>query len=250
MQTSGFPVKHFTKSNREESETFVMANTSEIIPIPSATVILLRDGRAGLETLLLRRNSRIAFHGGAWVFPGGRIDPEDYPVDRRQDDLAAACQAAVREAQEEAGLAVALDSLAWISHWTTPVGRPERYATWFFVAAAGSEAVQIDGSEIHDHRWMQPEHALAAQRTQEIELPPPTFVTLTKLLTYRSTSDALADLARKEPEVFTPRYHKVDGGACTLYAEDAGYETGELHHSGRRHRLWMVESGWRYENTL
>jgi len=227
-----------------------MANTSEIIPIPSATVILLRDGNAGLETLLLRRNSRIAFHGGAWVFPGGRIDPEDYPSGRPHDDLIAARSAAVREAREEAGLAVALDSLAWIAHWTTPVGRPERYSTWFFVAAAGSEAVQIDGSEIHDHRWMRPEHALGAQRTQEIELPPPTFVTLTKLRAYPSVSTALTDLARKEPEIFTPRYHKVDGGACTLYVEDAGYETGELHHSGRRHRLWMVDSGWRYENIV
>jgi 8-oxo-dGTP pyrophosphatase MutT (NUDIX family) len=227
-----------------------MANTSAVIPIPSATVILLRDASAGLETLLLRRNSRIAFHGGAWVFPGGRIDPEDYLSGGPQDDLAAARQAAVREAQEEAGLSINRDALAWISHWTTPVGRPERYATWFFAAVAGSEAVQIDGSEIHDHRWMRPDHALAAQRTQEIELPPPTFVTLTKLSAYCSVSDVLADLARKEPEVFTPRYHKVDGGACTLYAEDAGYETGELHHSGRRHRLWMVDSGWRYEKTL
>lgn len=227
-----------------------MSNTSEVMPIPSATVILLRDGGAGLETLLLRRNSRIAFHGGAWVFPGGRIDPEDYPLRAMKDDLAAARQAAVREAREEAGLSINRDALVLISHWTTPVGRPERYATWFFAAVAGSEAVQIDGSEIHDHRWMQPDHALTAQQTQEIELPPPTFVTLTKLSVYRSTADALTELARREPEVFAPRYHKVDGGACTLYAEDAGYETGELHHSGKRHRLWMVESGWRYENTL
>lgn len=227
-----------------------MANTSEIIPIPSATVVLLRDGDAGLETLLLRRNSRLAFHGGAWVFPGGRIDPEDYSSGRPPDELAAARHAAIREAREEAGLAVAIDSLAWIAHWTTPVGRPERYSTWFFVAAAGSEAVQIDGSEIHDHRWMYPDQALAAQQAQEIELPPPTFVTLTKLLSYPSASTALTDLARKEPEIFTPRYYKVDGGACSLYVEDEGYETGELHHSGRRHRLWMVESGWRYENTV
>ena len=39
----------------------------------AATVVLLRDGAGGLETLLLRRNSRIAF-GGMWVFPGGRVD--------------------------------------------------------------------------------------------------------------------------------------------------------------------------------
>ena len=47
--------------------------------IPAATVVLLRDAPGGVETLMLRRNSKLAFAGGAWVFPGGRIDPEDYP---------------------------------------------------------------------------------------------------------------------------------------------------------------------------
>ena len=37
--------------------------------IPAATVVLLRDAPGGLETLMLRRNSKLAFAGGAWVFP-------------------------------------------------------------------------------------------------------------------------------------------------------------------------------------
>ena len=45
-------------------------------PVAAATVILLRDTDTGLETLMLRRNSKIAF-GGMWVFPGGRVDDED-----------------------------------------------------------------------------------------------------------------------------------------------------------------------------
>ncbi len=44
--------------------------------IPAATVVLLRDGTDGMETLMLRKNSKIAF-AGMWVFPGGRIDVED-----------------------------------------------------------------------------------------------------------------------------------------------------------------------------
>ena len=36
-----------------------------------------------LEVLLARRSSKLAFHGGAWVFPGGRIDPDDYAGARR-----------------------------------------------------------------------------------------------------------------------------------------------------------------------
>ena len=48
--------------------------------IPAATVVVLRDGDAGLEVLMLRKNSKIVF-GGMWVFPGGRVDSEDEIID-------------------------------------------------------------------------------------------------------------------------------------------------------------------------
>ena len=98
---------------------------------PAATVILVRDGRDGLETLLLHRNSKLAFHGGSWVFPGGRVDAGDYPPDAPGDMEAAARRAAVREAKEEAGLDVAEKALVYFSHWTTPSGLPKRFSTWF-----------------------------------------------------------------------------------------------------------------------
>jgi len=227
-----------------------MSNTPVVTPIPSATVILLREASGHLETLLLRRNSKIAFHGGAWVFPGGRIDPEDHTPDKPDDMLATARRAAVREAREEAGLAVPLEQMIWISHWTTPEGQPQRYSTWFFLAAANDDAVQIDGDEIHDHRWMRPDLALAAQHTQEIELPPPTFVTLTKLSSYRSVPDVLAHLSMKEAEIFVPRYTKVPGGSCSLYEDDVGYADLNIDRPGHRHRLWMIDSGWKYERTV
>lgn len=47
------------------------------VPVPSATLILLRQGDPGLEVLLLERTPRSGFIPGAWVFPGGRVDPED-----------------------------------------------------------------------------------------------------------------------------------------------------------------------------
>ena len=47
--------------------------------IPAATVILLREVKGRLETLLLRRSAELSFVGGKWVFPGGRTDPSDYP---------------------------------------------------------------------------------------------------------------------------------------------------------------------------
>ncbi len=226
-----------------------MSNKPSVTPLPSATVILLRDAGDSIETLLLRRNSRLSFHGGAWVFPGGRIDPEDYTTETPDDGVAAARRAAVREAHEEAGLVVAPEDLTFISHWTTPAGRPERFSTWFFAAAAGDGAVRMDGGEIHDHRWMRPDRALAAQRVGDIELPPPTFVTITKLSVYSTVGAALSVLAQSRPESFTPRNHKVPGGVCSLYAEDAGYADGDVNRPSRRHRLWMLDRGWWYERS-
>lgn len=225
-------------------------STSTVPALPAATVILLRDAGDGLETLMLRRNSKLAFHGGAWVFPGGRIDPEDYPAHDANNDMAAARRAAVREAHEEAGLVVAAEQLVFLSHWTTPEDRPQRFSTWFFVSAAAEGAVQIDGGEIHDHQWMRPAHALDAQRAREIELPPPTYVTLLKLTPYASVGAALTALAAQAPETYLPRTLPIAGGACSLYVEDAGYETRDVDRDGTRHRLWMLDSGWRYEHSI
>jgi 8-oxo-dGTP pyrophosphatase MutT (NUDIX family) len=92
---------------------------------PSATVVLLRDGSEGLEVFLLRRHRRSDVLGGAFVFPGGKTDPEDAGWVRRLDADATALHArlgepelrpdeaaalyvtAIRELFEEAGLLLA-----------------------------------------------------------------------------------------------------------------------------------------------
>lgn len=227
-----------------------MSDHAPVVAHPAATVVLLRDGDDGCEALLVRRNAQLAFHGGAWVFPGGRLDPEDYAGGSDPNDVVTAARnAAVREALEEAGVTVARDGLLALSRWVTPEGLPKRFDTWFFAARAADEAVHVDGGEIHEHRWQQPAAALAAQRAGEIELPPPTFVTLTGLAGYRHVAEALANIARGPFETFVPRLHMVPGGACTLYTDDAGYEDGDVDRPGPRHRLWILESGWRYERT-
>ena len=224
-----------------------MSDTEPVTAFPSATVILLRDTNDGIETLLLRRNSKLAFHGGAWVFPGGHIDEEDHVAGAADKMLAAAQNAAVREAKEEANLVIDPEKMLFFSHWTTPIVQPRRFSTWFFVAAAGAGEVQVDGGEIHDHSWMQPEKALTAQKAGDIELPPPTFVSITKLSFFQTVDEALTSLRGREPEIFFPRIQKVSDGVCCLYQGDAGFETENTDAPGVRHRLWMIKSGWRYE---
>jgi 8-oxo-dGTP pyrophosphatase MutT (NUDIX family) len=216
---------------------------------PAATVVLLRDGAGGLELLLVRRNARLVFHGGAWVFPGGRIDEEDYVEAASRDPVCAARWAAVREAREEAGVLIRERDLILLSRWITPDGLPKRFDTWFFAGPAAKEDVQVDGEEIHEHRWFRPADALAAQRRGEIELPPPTFVTILGLTDLASAEAALRDFAGRAAETFFPRLHMLEGGACSLYEGDAGYEDGQVDRPGPRHRLWMTAEGWRYERT-
>ncbi|MFN8641448.1 MAG: NUDIX hydrolase [Candidatus Binatia bacterium] len=211
---------------------------------PAATVVIVRDRRDDCEVLLVRRNARLSFHGGAWVFPGGRVDAADYGGG--DDVVAAARQAAVREAREETGLELRGCDLVAISRWVTPVQLPKRFDTWFFAAEGTDAPVAVDGGEIHDHQWMSPAEALTAQRAGAIELPPPTFVTITAIAPHRTARSALTALGR-DPQVFEPRLFPLAGGAVTLYAGDAGYEDAELERPGRRHRLWMLEDGWRYE---
>ena len=224
---------------------------SDTVPAaPAATVILLRDvqnGPPGVEALLLQRHTKTAFHGGAWVFPGGHIDPDDHDPGAPDDMLAAARTAAVRETVEEAGLRIDPDTLAYFSHWTTPLVRPRRFSTWFFVAPAGDEGVRVDGREISAHRWLRPAAALVARHAGEIELPPPTYVSLTTLAAFESVAAALAFVRDRDPDVFFPKLEKVEGGYCSLYQDDAGYETASVHVPGARHRLWMLRDGWRYE---
>ena len=91
---------------------------------PAATVIMLRDGGAGLEVLLIKRHALSDVLGGAFVFPGGKVDAADARLDMAThldqplgdlhsalnepdiDALTAASLyvAAVREAFEESGI--------------------------------------------------------------------------------------------------------------------------------------------------
>jgi 8-oxo-dGTP pyrophosphatase MutT (NUDIX family) len=219
-----------------------------VTPHPAATLILIRDGDRGPEILMVRRSTGLSFHGGAWAFPGGRIDEEDRRAAGDSGDVRDVARwAAIREAREEAGVAIDTGSLILLSRWITPPGLPKRFDTWFFAAPGGSDAVRVDGGEIVDHRWMLAEEALAARARSEIDLPPPTFVTLTQLTGGRSAGDVIDRLRQRPFQCYEPKLVIVPGGACTLYAGDAAYDTGDVEGEGPRHRLWMLDSGWRYD---
>src|SRR5574338_499816 len=78
--------------------------------IPAATVILVRERSSGApELLMVERAVDMAFAGGAWVFPGGRIDAADELLGSRIGGADAGARvAAVREVLEETAVPVGL----------------------------------------------------------------------------------------------------------------------------------------------
>jgi 8-oxo-dGTP pyrophosphatase MutT (NUDIX family) len=228
-------------------EAWFRDNEPDDTIVPAATVVLVRDGERGLETLMLHKNSKLAF-GGMWVFPGGRIDDEDREGAASAED--AARRASVREAAEEADLRVVASELAWIAHWTPPPGAPRRFATWFFVGPAPEGAVTIDGGEIHDSAWMAPADAMARRDVGEVELAPPTWMTLRYLSQFATVADLMADAHAREPDVYETKIGRAEGGLVALWAGDAGYESGDADAPGARHRLVMANPQWRLERDL
>jgi 8-oxo-dGTP pyrophosphatase MutT (NUDIX family) len=89
-----------------------MAN--EAVARPAATIVLLRDGAQGLEVFMVVRHHAIDFASGALVFPGGRVDDNDFALARNAalcpnpdgiDTEAMAFRlAAIRETFEECGV--------------------------------------------------------------------------------------------------------------------------------------------------
>ena len=89
---------------------------------PAATVVLLRETPAGISTYLMRRTTTMAFAAGMHVFPGGRIDAQDYdgeigirgPIDAvrmnaDEPSARALIVGAIREVFEETGVLLAVD---------------------------------------------------------------------------------------------------------------------------------------------
>jgi 8-oxo-dGTP pyrophosphatase MutT (NUDIX family) len=88
----------------------------------AATLVLAREARQGFEVFLSKRTSKAAFMANAYVYPGGRVDPEDYEeslplvpsgLESAFEDIADAARyrahlvALLRECFEEAGVLLA-----------------------------------------------------------------------------------------------------------------------------------------------
>lgn len=176
---------------------------------PASTVIVLRDGDP-FEILMVRRNDKVAFMAGSFVFPGGRVDEGDRPAadaqlprpafrDLSDVEEAAYRAAAVRELEEEANVRITIDDLQPFAHWVTPEIEIRRYDTRFFLARMpDGQVARHDESETTALEWLTPSEAIARFNRHELLLPPPTYTSIRQVAP-RTSIDDVFTWARSRP---------------------------------------------------
>lgn len=223
-------------------------------PSLAASLLLARDGAAGVEVVMGRRPERGTF-GGAWVFPGGVIEDadRDHALTGLDMDDGPARAAAIRETAEETGVfitdppgmhvpdlhgaafyeelaalgaRIAGESLIYVSNWVTPVGVPRRFDTRFYLCHYEGPLGESSTDELSEVGWVDPRRALAEHDVGRMGL---ILVTLKHLeyLAGFSTVDGLVDdlVERGHGDPVEPvLVRHADGSWQALLPGEPGYD--------------------------
>ena len=230
--------------------------------IPAATLIVVRERADGPpELLMVERAQDMAFAGGAWVFPGGRIDQadEEFAKSLGTED-AAARVAAIREAIEEAavpvglsptpsraislelqqellaetqlqtllehnGLRLEIEALTPLARWVPRFHATRRFDTLFFVARApeGDWTPNVAERECKGAHWVSAADVLERDRAGQLQLIFPTRRTLERLAQHSTFDDIVADARSHAIEPISPWLDEIDGERFITIPKGIGY---------------------------
>jgi len=232
-----------------------------IPPIPAATLVLMRAGDDAPELLVMERAAGMTFVPGAIVFPGGRVDPDDYLLAERIApglDHAAARIAAIRETIEEVGIAAGLradavlihrlretmrggenfsllverlgleldlEALTPFANWCPSFNPVRRFDTWFFIAEPSGDTnlPETDQSEAAHSFWASARHILDEADSGRLKIIFPTRRNLERIAQYTCIAEARADAAAFPVQRVEPRIEQRDGHRWLCIPEGIGY---------------------------
>lgn len=167
---------------------------------------------------------------------GARLAPWRQALHRGERTMAQLC------ASE--GLRLATDRLVYLSHWLTPLGRPKRFDTRFFLAVLPEgQTAAHDGTEMVEQLWARPAEALARSKT--LKLLTPTQKTLELLSRFASVEEAMAwAVAPRAVALVMPRVANGSAGhRPVLPDEPAWAELGRIDPAGHGHASYDIVPG-------
>ncbi|MGZ3459897.1 MAG: MBL fold metallo-hydrolase, partial [Archangium sp.] len=204
----------------------------------SVVVPYRRTPEGVVEVFWVKREKALAFAGGFYAFPGGKVDKADaaVPMHGASGQEAALRVAAARELFEEAGVLVAEGAerltpeevrelrrallekrLTWTEllqrhglalraedfpaagRWVTPEFAPVRFDTFFYLVEAPAHArAEWWPGELSEAAWVTPAEALARWEMGTALLHPPALHVLRVMARFDTPERALASL-REQP---------------------------------------------------
>ncbi len=230
--------------------------------IPAATLVVMRERGGGPpELLMVERTARMAFAGGAMVFPGGRIDDQDGELAAAFPEADAAARiAAIRETLEESGIPVGigplpgpdlaarlqdalhagsrfesllaahglslrLDALTPFARWKPAFHQARIFDTLFFLAEAppGDWRPVPQAGECENVEWLGAREVLDRVARGQASAIFPTVRNLERLARFDSIAAARADAAAHPIETITPWIADFDGEPHLFIPEGLGY---------------------------
>ncbi|MEL7207026.1 MAG: hypothetical protein AAGK32_02135 [Actinomycetota bacterium] len=75
-------------------------------------------------------------------------------------------------------------------------------------------------------------------------------MSLLRLRSQQRVADALSYVQGRPDEVFLPRLVRSPQGTFSLYQADPAYDSQDLDAPGPRHRMQMLDKGYRYYNEI
>lgn len=142
---------------------------------------------------------------------------------------------------ETEGIRLAADRLVYLSHWLTPLGRPKRYDTRFFIGAApAAQTALFDGTEMVEQLWIAPAEALA--RTGSLKLLTPTQKTLETISHFADAASLMAWAAAPRAVSLTmPRVATGSEGLQPVLPEALAWaELGRIDPAGHGHASYEI----------
>ncbi len=182
-------------------------------------------------------------------------DMENICTLRLQQDLP---KSWFRSRVREDGWQLSLASLYRWSHWITPELMKKRFDTLFFIAfMPEGQTCVTDDTETHSGLWLTPREALARNQASDVPLSPPTVVTLTQFLPFRTRADLEKELAvRPWGDPIAPRMIPTPNGPVILEPWDPMWNSDDpvdvtnlaekvLAPGSRFSRIWCDNGIWK-----
>jgi 8-oxo-dGTP pyrophosphatase MutT (NUDIX family) len=184
------------------------------------------------QLLVVQRSAHLAFAAGAYVFPGGRVDPADHVAGSlhhpdRDPEEAAARIAALRETREETGIAldVATTDLIPFARWLPKhEAVTRRFDTRFYLAGTSERTEPVaDGQETSHAFWATAEEVLDRCEAGDGRAIFPTRRLLERLARFESFDAAREEAERLPQRIISPWTEQRADGDWLCIPEDAGY---------------------------